>query len=216
MNNKKRSIALWAVALSVLSLSALLIFTAVFHQIPGDTGGRLVVPVDAQDHKSGNSDAAVTVVVYSDFQCPSCGDFNKVLQRLEGEYSDSVLFVHRHLPLQQHAFSPLAAFAAEAAAHQNKFAAMRDLLFERAAKWSASSTPADDFEAMAKELGLDIERFRRDMNSSEVMTAVVDDLEGAVRSGARGTPAVFLNGRLLPDSYPEANLRKDIDEAKNR
>ena len=212
MHNRKRSLQLWLSALSVLSISAVIIF---LFAGTGFQKGTLVRPVEAGDHSKGNLTSAVTVVVYSDFQCPTCADFNLAMQRIEAEYGNRVRFVHRHFPLPQHPYSPLAAFACEAAGKQGKYFEMRDRLYATAGEWSGSKRPNEYYEKLALELKLDITRFRADSESKETMDHVVEDFHSAVTSGANQTPSVFVNSRLIDGTVTEQELRRKIDEAIN-
>ncbi len=211
MRKGKRSTRLWLCALSVLSISAVVIFV-----FTGGTGvqqkGMLIRPADAGDHSKGNAQSPVTVVVYSDFQCPTCADFNKAMQRIEADYDSRVRFVHRHFPLPQHQYSPLAAFACEAAGKQGKYFEMRDRLFATAGEWSGSSKPLEYFEKLAVELELDVTQFRADSASKETMNHVVEDFHSAVKSGANQTPSAFVNNRLIDGEVTDQQLRRTIDE----
>lgn len=221
-HKRSTSILLWSVVLSVLSISAAVIFVSVFssastHSHGGSPKALLTVPVTAIDQMTGNPQAAVTVVVYSDFQCPSCASLNEDIKDLEKDLAANVRFVHRHFPLPQHPNSPLAAFAAEAAGLQGKFWQMRDRLFATQADWSELRSPTEFFKKLASELDLDVERFSRDMKSKEVMEKVTDDFNSAVTSRLQSTPSVFVEGELVAIDGNVQTLRKHIDETlKNR
>lgn len=202
---------LWLGALLALGLSAAAIFVCVFAPSSGEAK-MLAKPVDSRDYSNGNKDASVTVVVYSDFQCPNCAAFNSVMQKVEKDYAGTVRFVHRHFPLPQHGYSPLAAFAAEAAGKQGKYFQMRDRLFDTAGQWSGAKDPLAYFDKLALELQLDVQRFRTDSKSKEVMDIVVEHFASAVNSGCQETPSVFVNGRLL-GSVTEQQLRRKLDES---
>jgi Na+/H+ antiporter NhaA len=163
----------------------------------------LALPVDpAVDHVRGPEDAAVTLVEYGDFQCPHCGQAEPVVREVLGTTDGQVRFVFRHLPLTDvHDQAQIAAEAAEAAGAQGKFWDMHDLLF---ANQAALHPP--DLEAYARQLGLDVERFREDLQERRFALRVSRDVESADVSGVAGTPTFFINGRRFYGSYDVTSL----------
>lgn len=143
------------------------------------------------------------LVEYSDFQCPACKNFHDFLQKFESSSSANfpitkkVTLVFRHFPLQIHSASMDAAYAAQAAALQEKFWEMDDQLFGKQEIWSISSNPRQDFINMAKEIKLDIEKFKSDMNSKIVKDKVQADLTSGNKAGINSTPTFFLNGNKI-------------------
>lgn len=168
------------------------------------TDGVLSVPVSADDHAKGASDALVTLVEYSDFQCPACAAFYPIVKRLldEPELKDSLRVVYRNFPLPAriHAHAQLAAQASEAAALQGKFWEMHDMLFEQQQAWSVLSSSAvrERFVAFAKDIGLDVARFSDDLDSGAVKTLVLEQYAAGERSGVASTPSFFVNGSRMP------------------
>jgi protein-disulfide isomerase len=114
----------------------------------------------------GNKDAAVTLVEYSDFQCPACASFQPVLKELLATYGENLKFEYKHYPLPIHPYAQQAAIAAEAAGQQGKFFEYHDALFENQAEWSKSATPVAFFNKYAEELGLDVEKFKQHQKAS--------------------------------------------------
>ena len=166
------------------------------------TSDVLAVDVTADDHVRGNPEAPVTLVEYSDFQCPACASFEPVVVQLLQDAGDTVRLVYRHFPLRNiHSNADLAARAAEAAALQGKFWEMHDLLFDGQALWSGQSSRGaeDTFAGYAEAVGLDVERFRNDIDSDAVRDAVNEDYEGGVRARVNSTPSFFVNGRKEAD-----------------
>lgn len=150
----------------------------------------------------GAENAAITIVEYSDFQCPFCAQAAPVVDRIVNEYPDDVRVVYRHYPLRQiHAQAQFAAEAAEAAGRQGKFWEMHDLLFENMDAWSGASARTA-FESFAEQLGLDEEQFKTDMNDRAITQKVNNDYASGVAAGVQGTPTFFMNGvRLNANGY---------------
>ncbi len=153
--------------------------------------------VTAIEHIKGNKDAAVTLVEYSDFQCPACAAFQPVLNELMATYGENLRFEYHHYPLPIHNFSQQAAVAAEAAGQQGKFFEMHDKLFENQQEWSTSPTPQAFFIKYAQDLGLDGELFKTHLKSSALRDVVRGDLKKAQDLGLTGTPTFYLNGEKM-------------------
>src|SRR5207244_11931743 len=117
-------------------------------------------------HALGPEDAAVRLEEFGDFQCPPCGKLSEPINQLQKQYNLRVIY--REFPLPVHAHAKEAAYAAEAAGRQGKFWQMHDLLYREQAVWSQSSDARALFNAYAGMLQLDLDRFKKDMDSSEV------------------------------------------------
>lgn len=153
--------------------------------------------------------APVTIVEFSDFECPFCGRAHPLLTELMRELDGQVKVVFRHYPLSGHPRAMPAARAAVAAGQQGKFWEMTDLLFEH-----QRALEDDDLERYAQQLGLDMERFHTDLHSPETQAAVERDREEGRRLGIEGTPTFFINGRRFrepPASLP-AYVREELDQ----
>jgi len=158
----------------------------------------LRTPVGGLDHKKGKSSATITLVEYGDYQCGHCGEAYSLIKKLMKHFPDELLFVFRNFPLQEsHPEAMGAAQAAEAAALQNKFWEMHDLLYEQ-----QSQLNKDNFIYFAESLNLDIDQFEKDYDSENVMSQIESDIESGIRGGVNGTPAFFINDTRL-DSYDE-------------
>jgi protein-disulfide isomerase len=154
--------------------------------------------VTGTQHLKGNPEAAVTLVEYSDFQCPACAAFQPVINDLMTTYGDRVRFEYKHFPLSAiHPYAEQAARAAEAAGQQGKFFEYHDALFENQATWSRSPNPSAFFLTYAEELGLDMDTFARQMRSTALRDEVRKDAAEARQLGISGTPTFFLNGNLM-------------------
>src|SRR6185503_4675405 len=151
----------------------------------------LVDPVDPEhDHLRGPEDATVTVVEYGDFQCPYCGQAERAILA-EQEIDPDVRYVWRHLPLTDvHPQAQLAAEATEAAAAQDAFWSMHDLLLANQDKLTGP-----DLLRYARQIGLDERRFREDLMRHAYGARIARDVESADASGVSGTPTFFVNGQ---------------------
>lgn len=167
------------------------------------TTGTLAVPVSASDQVLGPATAPMTLVEYSDFQCPACASYYPLVKKVftDPEAKDRVRLVYRHFPLTTiHANAQLAAQAAEAAALQGTFWEMHDVLFDGQKKWSGMSSAGarEQFTLYARELKLDVNRFGRDIDSAEVKNKITSDITSGTASGVNGTPTFFVNGTRMP------------------
>ncbi len=157
-------------------------------------------------HAKGNPEAGLTLVEFSDFQCPACGAYFPLVKRLADEFKDSVRFVYRHYPLTSiHSNAEPSAWAAEAAGAQDTFWEMHDMLFERQSEWSNIRNPKDTFADYAESLGLSRGQFLTDYESDSVRNAVDVDARLARRLNIPGTPTFFLDGEQIesPQGYDE-------------
>lgn len=163
-----------------------------------------VPPIQADEHTRGPADAKTTFVIYSDFQCPVCAALAGHLPRLLQDHEVEVRIVFRHFPLASHDKAAITAEAAEAAAAQGKFWEMHDLLFKRQADWTNLSGDAfrTELTNYATRIGLDVERFNRELDQGVYRDKVKQALDAATRLGLRGTPTVFVNGRQWPSMTP--------------
>jgi protein-disulfide isomerase len=156
----------------------------------------------------GESNAAVTIVGWSDFQCPFCNRVGPTLAQIEKEYGDSVQIAFKHLPLEIHPEARAAHAAAEAAHRQGKFWQMHDRIFA-----NQRDLRVETLEGYAKAIGLDMDRYRKDVASADVQKAIDADLAQAQKLGVTGTPSFFINGRNLSGAQPFPNFKRMIDEA---
>ena len=170
------------------------------------------VAAAANDHLRGTRDAGLVVVEYGDFQCPYCGRARPVLAALQERHEGRIALVYRHLPLEHlHPLAGLAAEAAEAAAAQGQFWAMHDALFEHQRQLNAATLPL-----LAQEIGLDVERFRQEVENRRYRDKVRAHAEDAARVGATGTPAFFINGERYRGESDQESLTQAVEEALGR
>lgn len=164
--------------------------------------------VSASEHKLGKGTKNVTLVEYGDFQCPSCGQFYSITQEVIKKYGDEITFQFRNFPLTQiHPNAMAAHRAAEAAAKQDKFWQMHDLLYERQQLWSNSKNPVQVMDDYATELGLNVDQFKKDYQSAEINAIINADIEAGTAKKVTGTPTFFLN-----DEQVDTSKLTSIDE----
>jgi protein-disulfide isomerase len=156
------------------------------------------------EHVQGNPEATVTLLEYSDLQCPACAAFQPVLKSVLESYGDQLRFEYRHFPLPIHPHSIDAAIASEAAAQQGQFFEFSDVLFERQQEWSGMAVPQTQFIKYAAELGMDIDLFRQHLRASLLRDKVRTQFGEAQQLGLTSTPTFFLNGeRMTLESYED-------------
>ena len=145
----------------------------------------------------GNIETELSLVEYSDFQCPACGQAAPVVKQLVEDFGDQFSFEYRHYPLRSiHPNAQLGAQAAEAAGVQGKFWEMHDMLFDNQGGWSQSINPKKIFKGYVKELGLNVDRFEFDLESDEVKAKVNNDAKEASLLQLPGTPSFLVNGEV--------------------
>lgn len=154
----------------------------------------------------GPDTAPVTLVVFSDFQCPFCANLAATLRQVEEEYPGKVRFVYKHRPLPIHTGARLAAKASIAAAAQGRFWDYHDALF---AERHTLDEPS--LERLAADLGLDLQRFRRAFHAADTEDRIAAADQEASRLGVAGTPTVFLNGHRIIGARPIADFRAAVD-----
>jgi protein-disulfide isomerase len=172
--------------------------------------------VVAADHVKGNPDAPLTIVEYSDFQCPACEVQYKSIKEVWAPIKSSVRFVYRHFPLTNiHPHALTAAYYSEAAAMQGKFWEMHDLMFENQNRWSGVKEIEPVFDGFVKQLGLDAEKFAIDLKSDAVKSKVASDMQSAKKAQASATPSLYLNGELMTGVREADALKAAIRAAKS-
>jgi protein-disulfide isomerase len=161
----------------------------------------------ANSPSRGPASAPVEIVEFSDFQCPFCLRAHPTVDEVLKTYGDRVRFVYRHYPLPGHPNARPAAEAAECAAEQGKFWPYHDKLFATQSRLSDA-----DLKQSAAELGMDASKFNACVDSHKYAAKVDTDLRAGQEAGVDGTPAFFINGRLISGAQPYENFKKVIDE----
>ena len=147
----------------------------------------------------GPADGKITIVEFSDYQCPYCAKSEPLIKTLLDVYPKDSRFVYKHFPLVSiHSNAMPAALAAAAAQKQGKFWEMHEVLFA-----NQRTLSPEQINQYAKQIGLDMARFEADVKSDEVKAAVQDDMKLAQQVGVRGTPTIFVNGKLLQNRTVE-------------
>ncbi len=155
-------------------------------------------PVSEADHVIGPEDARLTILEFSDFECPYCQMITPLLTEFQAMYPDEVRMVYRHFPLSYHEKAQISAQATEAAGMQGKFWEMLDAIYLNSAEWGELSLEAytDWLNTKATELDLDVTLFNQDIESDAVIQKVADDVTSGRQANITGTPTVYLNGSL--------------------
>ncbi len=198
--NLKLSAAI--VAVFVLGVAALAIAMDSSPEVEQEAAaptGTPVPVVQPDTHKlSTASDGKVTLVEFLDFECESCGAVFPVLEELRKEYDGKVTFAIRYFPNDGHFNAMIAAQVVEAASKQGKLEAMYKRMFETQKEWGeARESKRDVFFGFAKELGLDMEQFERDVDDPATIARVQADKDAGLALGVGGTPTLFLNDQML-------------------
>lgn len=156
----------------------------------------------------GPSDASVSIVEFSDFQCPYCANLTANLRRLRAEYSSKLRVTFKQLPLPIHPQAVKAAEASLCAAEQGRFWEMHDLMFDE----QNNGLPREKFDEFASRIGLDVDVFRKCFTAHRFLSDVSADRAEAMKLGLNSTPTLFINGRLLVGSRPYDVLRSVVEE----
>ena len=173
--------------------------------------------VTAADHVRGPADASVTLIEYSDFQCPACASYYPLVERLMSGSSTTVRFVYRHFPLYPlpHKNALFASQAAEAAGAQGKFWEMYRVLFENQSDWAELSDVAVSAQFMkyAAEIGLDSNVFKVDFDSDVAKNKIQADRDNGTSIGVNSTPTFFVNGKSITNPRGYDEFKSIIDAA---
>ena len=165
----------------------------------------------------GPTNAPVTIEFFSDLQCPQCARYEPIVKSLKNEYGDRVRMILRHFPLSVHEHALPAAWAAEAAANQGKFWEMAESLYKNQWIWAKAPAPRAAFVDLAKQLGLDLDKFQSDMDNPDVHERIAADQAHAQNVGVNAAPSVVINGYNLPNTeFSEAGFRGAIKRALDK
>jgi protein-disulfide isomerase len=165
------------------------------------------IPVGTSAVK-GPGDAAVTIVEFSDFQCPPCGESRELVKRVLDAYPEDVRFVYKQFPLPSiHKNAMAAAKASVAAGKQGKFWEMHDVLYQ-----NQNALDTDKLTEYAQKIGLDVPRWVRDFSSPEVQEQVAQDMRDGRTADVDATPTFFVNGKRMGQRSFE-DFKQEIEEA---
>jgi protein-disulfide isomerase len=169
------------------------------------------VEVAAVGPAKGPANAPVTIVEFSDFQCPFCSRVNPTLEQVMAKYGDKVRVVFRQYPLSFHQHAQKAAEASLCAHEQGKFWQMHDEMFK-----NQQALAVDQLKTTAAGLGLNAETFNTCLDSGKYAAQVKADFEAGSAAGVSGTPAMFINGRFINGAVPLEQITKVIDDELKR
>lgn len=189
---------------TILIATLILLFGGIFLLSRGSSSkavaGVTVSQIDySKGQKIGSDSAKVRVVEFSDLQCPACLAAEPSVKKLLATYPDQMQLIYRHFPLSQHAYSRKVVNLAEAAGEQGKFWEMHDKLFETQSQWSALAENDVNpfFLGLAKELGLDENKVKQELEANAFQSKIDSDLTEGQNLGVNSTPTFFVNGRKL-------------------
>jgi protein-disulfide isomerase len=215
MNTKR--ILFWSIFVLVLALIVWGLATAMKNPVSPATGVGTPAPVTAADHTEGPADAKVTLIEYGDFECPACAEFATMVEKLATDEATGTLqIVFRHFPLAQHANAMIAAQASEAAASQGKFWDMYKLIYAGQNDW-ANLSDADIIRTLflgyADSLGLDPNKFVKDLTSATSTQIIQAEQAEGQAIGITYTPSFFVNGKLITNPPTYEAFKALIDAA---
>ncbi len=170
---------------------------------------RVELTISEEDHIRGNPDAPVTIIEYSDFQCPFCQRFHPTVRQILEDYPDQVRWVYKHFPLDSiHSEARPSAEASECAAEQGKFWQFADELFENQSRMGSSL-----YEELASQIGLNMGQFESCISSRKYKDHVEADLQEGIKAGITGTPGSFVNGEEISGAVPYDYLKTTVEQA---
>ncbi|MEK7524445.1 MAG: DsbA family protein [Patescibacteria group bacterium] len=176
-----------------------------------------VASLPDDDAVLGKTDAPITLVEFSDFQCPYCSRFfTTSLPAIEENYikTGKVRLIYRDFPLDKHPQAQLTAEAAECAGDQGKYYEMHDMIFEEQDGWSGNPDAAKVMKDYARKIGLDAKKFATCLDSNAPAAEVRKDLIDGATAGVDGTPGFFVNGKLVSGAMPYEAVFKPIFDAE--
>lgn len=162
----------------------------------------------------GEANAPVTIVEFSDFQCPFCKRyFDETYARIGQEYGNKIRYIFHDYPLPFHQNAQRVAEVARCAGDQGKFWEMHDLLFTKQDEWVPQAKIDQTVKNYAQKIGLDVNKFSACLNSGKFTQAVKDDFSLGASVGISGTPSFFINGKTLVGAQPFESFKALIDSA---
>lgn len=172
------------------------------------------ITISKDDVILGNADAPVTLVEFSDLQCPACAAYAPILKEVVDTYKGKVRLVYKHFPLDQHVHAKKAAYAAEAANKQGKFFEFSEVLFSKQSEWQDLSEKDVDakFASYAKSLSLDMKKYEADRKDPAIAKKVEADMTAGIAAGVNSTPSFFLNGTKLSNPRNLEEFKQLIDK----
>lgn len=202
----QKTLRFFYIGIGAVAIIGIIILAIVLTQGSGTANSPQVSPINAPTgitpegfYYKGNPDAAVTVIEYSDFQCPACANYQEVLgDSIDTQYVETgdIQFIYHEFPLRNsHPHAIIAAEAARAAGEQGQFWPMHDLLFQNQSEWSRSNNPEALFIRYAEQLGLDRDQFEQALDSGKFRPQVEAAEQAAFAANIQATPTFVVNGQ---------------------
>jgi protein-disulfide isomerase len=216
--NKFTKIAWWIGGIAVVILAVWGLIALSMTPTSSSLNNTITAPkLNDKDITKGPKNAKVTLIEYSDFQCPACAAYHPLVNKLEEELGDKILFVYRFFPLTNiHQNAAISAQAAYAAYNQGKFWEMGDLLFNNQKDWSTQNDPTATFIAYAKQLGLNTNQFQTDMNAQATKDFISAEQDAGTNAGVNATPTFFINGKSMQNVQSYEEFKQKIQDALNK
>ena len=174
---------------------------------PSEQASAVQFDITSENHVRGNFNASITLVEFSDFECPFCVRHYPTLKKILSDYKDKVRLVYKHFPLSFHPNSQKAAEASECADEQSYFWEYHDKLFEN----FDVGYSIDNFKKWAKELGLDAQQFNTCLDSGKYAQKVLIDSQEGTDKGVDGTPVTFVNSQFVSGALSYESFKQIID-----
>lgn len=173
--------------------------------------------INEKDWVKVGTSSVISLVEYSDFQCPACYEYFFLIEKVLANYGDKIKFAYRHFPLTQHPNAWPASYYAEAGGKQGKFWEMYKTIFEKQKEWSNLDIKDAEkmFQKFGNDLGLDVNKLISDANSKEIKEKVENDLKTGRASKLLGTPTFYLNGKMVNLPFDEVSVNEFIEKAIN-
>jgi len=167
----------------------------------------LIPAVNSNDHIYGNLHAPLELVEYGDYECPFCGQAYPIVKSIQEKLGTDLKFIFRNFPLRKiHPHAYPAAVATEASALQGKFWEMHDIIFE-----NQKTLEPENIIAFASTIGLDVNRFEKDIANEDLYLKAKRDFESGMKSGVNRTPTFFVNGRKFNGDWSKGQLLRYLE-----
>ncbi len=171
------------------------------------------VLVRSDSHRETVPNAKVTLVEFGDYQCPACGASFPIVTQILQDYKGKINFVFRNYPLPVHQNAMIAAEAAEAAGAQGKYFEMYQALYSNQPEWSDSKKPIDIFLKYAKNIGIDADKFKKDVEDKKYEDKIKKDQADGDSLAVNATPTFFINGQKQTGGLPYDQFKAKINDA---
>lgn len=189
----KALIGISVITILIIAVAAFLLGKSPQQSILGQADSALLIRNNS--NKIFSSSAELTLVEFGDYQCPACGAAHPVVKQILEKDKDKVTFVFRSFPLTQHKNARIAAQTAEAAGEQGKYWEMHDKLYENQSDWGNNDNALEIFTNYAKDMGLDIEKFKKTIAENKYADKIAQDQSDGMALGVNSTPTFFINNQ---------------------